>query len=114
MLCQQITPEGEETSYSVLALDSVDAGVGDTVLIVQEGWSVDCGDRAGRGDRFGDRGRGGSDRSLITMEDQARLMAERIARRVATGPSTPQSDISSELAGDARESQRSAKQVGPD
>jgi hypothetical protein len=32
------------------------------------------------------------------MEDQARLMAERIARRVATGPSTPQSDISSELA----------------
>ena len=40
MLCQQITPEGEETSYSVLALDSVDAGVGDTVLIVQEGWSA--------------------------------------------------------------------------
>ena len=40
MLCQQITPEGEDTSYSVLALDSVDAGVGDTVLIVQEGWSA--------------------------------------------------------------------------
>ena len=40
MLCQQITPEGEETSYSVLALDSVDSGVGDTVLIVQEGWSA--------------------------------------------------------------------------
>ncbi|MGI8837398.1 MAG: EutN/CcmL family microcompartment protein [Pyrinomonadaceae bacterium] len=40
MLCQQITPEGEETAYSVLALDSVDAGVGDTVLIVQEGWSA--------------------------------------------------------------------------
>ena len=40
MLCQQITPEGEETSYSTLALDSVDAGVGDTVLIVQEGWSA--------------------------------------------------------------------------
>ncbi len=40
MLCQQITPEGEETAYSVLALDSVDAGVGDTVLIVQEGWST--------------------------------------------------------------------------
>jgi hypothetical protein len=32
------------------------------------------------------------------MEDQARLMAERIARRVATGPATPQTDISSELA----------------
>ena len=40
MLCQQITPEGDETSYSVLALDSIDAGVGDTVLIVQEGWSA--------------------------------------------------------------------------
>jgi hypothetical protein len=33
------------------------------------------------------------------MEDQARLMAERIARRVASGATTPQSsDISSELA----------------
>jgi ethanolamine utilization protein EutN len=40
MLCQQITPEGEETAYTVLALNSVDAGVGDTVLIVQEGWSA--------------------------------------------------------------------------
>jgi len=40
MLCQQITPEGEETANTVLALDAVDAGVGDTVLIVQEGWSA--------------------------------------------------------------------------
>jgi len=40
MWCQQITAEGEETGYSTLALDSVDAGVGDTVLIVQEGWSA--------------------------------------------------------------------------
>ena len=40
MLCQQITPEGEETAYTVLALDAVDAGIGDTVLIVQEGWSA--------------------------------------------------------------------------
>jgi hypothetical protein len=32
------------------------------------------------------------------MEDQARLMAERIARRVAGGAATPQTDISSELA----------------
>jgi microcompartment protein CcmK/EutM len=40
MLCQQITPEGEETASTVLALDAVDAGVGDTVLIVQEGWSA--------------------------------------------------------------------------
>jgi microcompartment protein CcmK/EutM len=40
MLCQQITPEGDETAYTVLALNAVDAGVGDTVLIVQEGWSA--------------------------------------------------------------------------
>jgi ethanolamine utilization protein EutN len=40
MLCQQITPEGDETTMTVLALNSVDAGVGDTVLIVQEGWSA--------------------------------------------------------------------------
>jgi ethanolamine utilization protein EutN len=40
MLCQQITPEGEETGPTVLALDSVDAGVGDMVLIVQEGWGA--------------------------------------------------------------------------
>ena len=40
MLCEQITPEGEETGTTMLALDSVDAGAGDTVLIVQEGWSA--------------------------------------------------------------------------
>src|SRR5947209_18125740 len=40
MLCEHITPEGEATGNTLLALDSVDAGVGDTVLIVQEGWSA--------------------------------------------------------------------------
>jgi ethanolamine utilization protein EutN len=40
MLCQQITPEGDETGTTLLALDSVDAGEGDVVLIVQEGWSA--------------------------------------------------------------------------
>ena len=40
MLCEQMTPEGETTGHTVLALDSVDAGAGDTVLIVQEGWSA--------------------------------------------------------------------------
>jgi microcompartment protein CcmK/EutM len=40
MLCQQISPEGVELPNTVLALDAVDAGVGDTVLIVQEGWSA--------------------------------------------------------------------------
>ena len=40
MLCQQISPEGEELATTLLALNSVDAGVGDSVLIVQEGWSA--------------------------------------------------------------------------
>ncbi len=40
MLCQQISPEGKEMATTVLALDSVDAGEGDIVLIVQEGWSA--------------------------------------------------------------------------
>src|SRR4030095_2317124 len=40
MLCETINPEGDSTGNTVLALDSVDAGVGDTVLIVQEGWGA--------------------------------------------------------------------------
>jgi len=40
MLCQPITPTGEETGATLLALDSVDAGAGDVVLIVQEGWGA--------------------------------------------------------------------------
>jgi ethanolamine utilization protein EutN len=40
MLCRQITPEGEDTDTTMLALDSVDAGEGDIVLVVQEGWSA--------------------------------------------------------------------------
>ena len=40
MLCQQITPEGEEMATTVLALNAVGAGVGETVLIVQEGWGA--------------------------------------------------------------------------
>ena len=40
MLCQPVTPEGAETGATLLALDSVDAGEGDTVIIVQEGWGA--------------------------------------------------------------------------
>lgn len=40
MLCQQINPSGNDIAMTVLALNAVDAGVGDTVLIVQEGWSA--------------------------------------------------------------------------
>ena len=40
MLCRQITPEGEDMEYTCIALDSVNAGEGDTVIIVQEGWGA--------------------------------------------------------------------------
>ena len=40
MLCRQITPDGEDMDYTCLALDSVDAGEGDIVVIAQEGWSA--------------------------------------------------------------------------
>jgi len=40
MLCETINPEGDATGNTLLALDSVDAGAGDTVLIVQEGWGA--------------------------------------------------------------------------
>ncbi len=40
MLCRQITPEGGDMSYTCLALDSVNAGEGDIVIIAQEGWSA--------------------------------------------------------------------------
>jgi ethanolamine utilization protein EutN len=40
MLCRQISPEGEDMDYTCLALDAVDAGEGDIVVIAQEGWSA--------------------------------------------------------------------------
>lgn len=40
MLCRQITPTGEDMEYTCLALDSVSAGEGDIVVIVQEGFSA--------------------------------------------------------------------------
>ena len=44
MLCRQITPEGEDMEYTCLALDSVDSGEGDIVIIAQEGWSASTAD----------------------------------------------------------------------
>lgn len=40
MLCRQITPEGEDMEYTCLAVDAVDSGEGDIVVIAQEGWSA--------------------------------------------------------------------------
>jgi len=40
MLVQPINPDRSERGNPVLALDAVDAGIGDTVLVVQEGWAA--------------------------------------------------------------------------
>jgi microcompartment protein CcmK/EutM len=40
MLCRMITPEGGDTDTTLLALDAVDSGEGDIVLIAREGFSA--------------------------------------------------------------------------
>lgn len=40
MLVQPINLNGTPRGASILALDSVDAGEGDLVIVVQEGWSA--------------------------------------------------------------------------
>ncbi|MBO0720047.1 MAG: EutN/CcmL family microcompartment protein [Blastocatellia bacterium] len=40
MLVQPINTDGKAQGASILALDSVDAGEGDIVIVVQEGWSA--------------------------------------------------------------------------
>ena len=40
LLCDLITPEGEATGDYTIAADTIDAGVGDTVLILDEGSSA--------------------------------------------------------------------------
>jgi microcompartment protein CcmK/EutM len=40
MVVRPINPDGSFAGDDLLALDSVDAGVGDTVIVVREGWSA--------------------------------------------------------------------------
>jgi microcompartment protein CcmK/EutM len=40
LLVQPINPDGSAAGDEMLALDSVDAGVGDMVVVVREGWSA--------------------------------------------------------------------------
>ncbi len=40
MLCRQVTPEGKDMEYTCIALDSVNSGEGDIVIVAQEGWSA--------------------------------------------------------------------------
>jgi len=40
LVVRPINPDGTDAGDELLALDSVDAGVGDTVVVVREGWSA--------------------------------------------------------------------------
>ncbi len=40
LVVQPISPDGANAGDELLALDSVDAGIGDTVVVVREGWSA--------------------------------------------------------------------------
>jgi microcompartment protein CcmK/EutM len=73
MLCQPITLEGEETGASLLALDSVDAGMGDTVLIVQEGWSASTSATGEAGAAI--------DAAIVGVVDRIDLLESEPARR---------------------------------
>lgn len=40
MLVQPVNPDGSPRGGTLIALDAVDAGEGDLVVVVQEGWSA--------------------------------------------------------------------------
>ncbi|HEX4945104.1 MAG TPA: EutN/CcmL family microcompartment protein [Blastocatellia bacterium] len=40
MVVQPINPDGTPRGATILALDGVDSGEGDTVIVVQEGWGA--------------------------------------------------------------------------
>jgi len=68
MLCQPVSPEGAETGGTLLALDSMDAGVGDVVLIVQEGWGASTAATGEPGAAI--------DSAIVGVVDRVDLLAE--------------------------------------
>lgn len=72
MLCQQVTPEGEEMANTVIALDAVDAGVGDLVLVVQEGWSASTTATGEAGAAI--------DSAIVGVVDRVDLLEEEVRR----------------------------------
>jgi ethanolamine utilization protein EutN len=68
MLCQPVTLEGVETGATLLALDSVDAGAGDIVLIVQEGWGASTAATKEAGAAI--------DSAIVGVVDRVDLLAE--------------------------------------
>ena len=73
MLCQPVTPEGAETGATLLALDSVDAGEGDTVLIVQEGWGASTAATGEQGAAI--------DSAIVGVVDRIDLLEEEAKRK---------------------------------
>ena len=73
MLCQPVTPTGEEWGATLLALDSVDAGIGDTVLIVQEGWGASTAATGEQGAAI--------DSAIVGVVDRIDLLEEETAKR---------------------------------
>jgi ethanolamine utilization protein EutN len=49
LVVQPINPDGTFAGEELLALDSVDAGVGDTVIVVREGWSASTASTGAQG-----------------------------------------------------------------
>ncbi|HVF56695.1 MAG TPA: EutN/CcmL family microcompartment protein [Pyrinomonadaceae bacterium] len=72
MLCQPVTPEGEETGATIIALDSVDAGPGDVVLIVQEGWGASTAATGEQGAAI--------DSAIIGVVDRIDLLEKEVGR----------------------------------
>ncbi len=68
MLCRQITPEGEDMDYTCIALDAVDSGEGDIVVIAQEGWSASTAATGRPGAAI--------DSAIVGVVDQIELLPE--------------------------------------
>jgi ethanolamine utilization protein EutN len=71
MLCRQITPEGEDMDYTCVALDSVNAGEGDIVLVAQEGW---CASTAATG-----RAGAAIDSAIVGVVDYIELLEDEVS-----------------------------------
>jgi ethanolamine utilization protein EutN len=72
MVCQPITLAGEEMGATLLALDSVDAGAGDMVLIVQEGWGASTAATGEAGAAI--------DSAIVGVVDRIDLLADETAK----------------------------------
>jgi ethanolamine utilization protein EutN len=70
MLCELVNLDGEGIGTTLLALDSVDAGAGDMVLIVQEGWGASTASTGKPGAAI--------DSAIVGVVDRIDLLAEEI------------------------------------